>query len=355
MGAIAGAMPIPLQYTARVAHLCSRCLSEGHLVSSYSNSVCCLWCFGYGHKRGACFRRQHNMRSIWMVKGVMMNPAPAALESPADKIEETGELREIAPTDTTLPLPQSTPKKPIVSRTARPSPPFSYFAHHSSSHGQLCGGSRALHPTDDGVGGWGSLRRARREVYIRGGVAKTHEDCAIAVVNGELSAVAHHHILHDITNYIVAQHHLTIKFFALHPHGVGIYKMRNACQRDALIALNPHLVGNTEVTFYPHDEAPLNFRRMAFPRKCWIMLLGYPLDFKDATTLVEVCTSFARVLHWNSEDTSMARVFLRVLVEDLLEIPRDVVIKMGRESDGEGHSWTVPIYIFNSEVLMADP
>jgi hypothetical protein len=28
------------------------------------------------------------------------------------------------------------------------------------------------------------LRRARREVYIRGRVPKTHEDCAIAVVNG---------------------------------------------------------------------------------------------------------------------------------------------------------------------------
>jgi hypothetical protein len=64
------------------------------------------------------------------------------------------------------------------------------------------------------------------------------------------------------------------------------------------------------------------------------MLLGYPLDFKDATTLVEVCTPFARVLHWNSEDNSMSRVLLKVLVEDRREIPRDVVIKMGRESDG---------------------
>jgi hypothetical protein len=49
----------------------------------------------------------------------------------------------------------------------------------------------------------------------------------------------------------------------------------------------------------------------------------------------------------------MSRVLLKVLVEDLLEVPRDVVIKMGHESDGEGCSWTVPIYIFNSEALMA--
>jgi hypothetical protein len=51
----------------------------------------------------------------------------------------------------------------------------------------------------------------------------------------------------------------------------------------------------------------------------------------------------------------MARVLLKVLVEDPLEVPRDVVIKMGCESDGEGRSWIVSIYIFNSEALMAGP
>jgi hypothetical protein len=85
------------------------------------------------------------------------------------------------------------------------------------------------------------------------------------------------------------------------------------------------------------------------------MLLGYPLDFQDVTTLVAVCTLFARVLHWNSEDTSMARVLLKVLVEDPLEVPRDVVIKMGHESNGEGCIWMMPIYIFNSEAIMAGP
>jgi hypothetical protein len=51
----------------------------------------------------------------------------------------------------------------------------------------------------------------------------------------------------------------------------------------------------------------------------------------------------------------MSRVLLKVLVEGSLEIPRDVVIKMGRKSEGEGRSWTIPIYIFNSEVIMAGP
>jgi hypothetical protein len=38
----------------------------------------------------------------------------------------------------------------------------------------------------------GPLRRAHREVYTRGGVAKTHEDCAIAVVNCDFPTTTRH-------------------------------------------------------------------------------------------------------------------------------------------------------------------
>jgi hypothetical protein len=100
------------------------------------------------------------------------------------------------------------------------------------------------------------------------------------------------------------------------------------------ISHNPHYIGLREVMFYLHDEAPLNFRRVTYTHKCWVMLLGYPLDLKDFSTLNEVCTPFAKVLHWNANDQSLSRVLLKILVEDPLEIPRSVVIKLGRESDG---------------------
>jgi hypothetical protein len=76
------------------------------------------------------------------------------------------------------------------------------------------------------------------------------------------------------------------------------------------------------------------------------MLLGYLLDFKDSTTLMNVCGPFAKVLHWDTEDGSLSIVLLKGLIEDPLETPCNIVIKMGRESDGEGRSWTVSIYIF---------
>jgi hypothetical protein len=60
-------------------------------------------------------------------------------------------------------------------------------------------------------------------------------------------------------------------------------------------------------------------------------------------------------LYWNLEDPSLSRVLLKVLVEDPLEVPRSLVIKIGKESDGEGRSWTVPVYFFNSDMVNAGP
>jgi hypothetical protein len=192
-------------------------------------------------------------------------------------------------------------------------------------------------------------------VYITGKVPKTHEDCVIVVANEVLSTAQRHQLMHTISQYIVQEVYLQVCFFALHPHGVGIFRLRSAVQRDTLLALNPHFIGHNHITFYPHDEDPMNFRRMSFSRKCWLLLLGYPLDFKDLSILSQACAPFAKVLYWNSDDQSLSRVLLKVLVEDPLEVPRSLVISNGRESDGEGWSWTVPVYIFNSNMVNAGP
>jgi hypothetical protein len=339
---------------------CSRCLSEGHQASSCASDVRCLWCFGYGHKKSSCFRRRANRFTQWKAKNAIMTPAMAALEPHAEVTPRTN--GQVNTGDKEMGGTMSSSHKevfPSLGVLGSPSPSFTVSDPSISPSSEIMVNfvvnPEPFIPPAMVIEDGGPQRRVRREVFIRGGVSKAHEDCTIAVVNDNLSVAERHQLLHDITNYVVAQLQLNVRFFALHPHGVGILRLRNACQRDALITLNPHFIGQRQVTFYPHDKVPINFRRMSFTVKCWIILLGYPLDFKDATTLVEVCTPFARVLHWNSEDSSMSRVLLRVLVEDRREIPRDVVIKMGRESDGEGRSWTVPIYIFNSEILPVGP
>jgi hypothetical protein len=46
---------------------------------------------------------------------------------------------------------------------------------------------------------------------------------------------------------------------------------------------------------------------------------------------------------------------LKVLIEDPLEVPRSLLVKLGREADENDRSWMVPVYIFNSDVIQAGP
>jgi len=97
----------------------------------------------------------------------------------------------------------------------------------------------------------------------------------------------------------------------------------------------------------------MNVRNSPYTRKNWLLLLGYPLDFKDPLILKQVCSVFGQLLFWNSSDHSRARVLVKVMIDNPLEVPRSLLIKHGKELNGAGRSWTV--YIFNSEFTNAQP
>ncbi|GJM96549.1 hypothetical protein PR202_ga13394 [Eleusine coracana subsp. coracana] len=61
---------------------CFRCLSEGHLVRDCRNQLRCRWCFFYGHKARACYRRLSHRNSKWVVK-----PTSSAAAGVHDRLE----------------------------------------------------------------------------------------------------------------------------------------------------------------------------------------------------------------------------------------------------------------------------
>ncbi|GJN37104.1 hypothetical protein PR202_gb26028 [Eleusine coracana subsp. coracana] len=89
---------------------------------------------------------------------------------------------------------------------------------------------------------------------------------------------------------------------------IGIFQLRDACQRDTLVVMGPHVINGHEFRFVRHDEAPMNHRRVVYTRKSWIMLLGYLLDLKENAIIKQVVAPFAQAFHWNSEDPSLARL-----------------------------------------------
>jgi hypothetical protein len=276
---------------------CPRCMGSGHLVRDCSSPVRCLFCFNYGHVKKFCLKRKVSVARKWILK---KNHVPC-IEPHTDA---TDGVKGDVP---------STPASPLASSleggTSSPAPKAISTTKSHEQTGESSNGMAnfAVDPNpytpsvflEDG----GPHRRARRVVYITGRALKTHEDCVIAVANEELTIEQLHQLLHTINHYIVQEVQLQVRFFALHPHVVGIFRLKTPVQRDTLLALNPHFIGLSQITFYPHDEAPMNFRRMIFFLKsagffCWDTrwtLKTFLSCHKHVHLLLKCCTGTRRI------------------------------------------------------------
>jgi hypothetical protein len=277
----------------RGAQLWYRCLGPGHFVRHCISLVRCQVCYNYGHIQRNCFRWRGMGRCIWAPK-VSPSSGAVALETRAAQVHKMGGdtcSKHSASSSCSIQQDQ-TPSlySSFPSQGSEPLPPSEAMANFAVDPLPFTPPSMTL---EDG----GPQRCARRTVFISGSATKMHEDCTIATTEGDLSPAQRHQLIHDINHYIVTEAQLQVMHSSLHPLGIGIFNLRNSCQRDNLGAHNPHFIGLRQVCFYLHDKVPINFRRAAFTRVSWIMLLAYPLDLKDSAIIPQVCAPFAKVLH----------------------------------------------------------
>ncbi|KAG2579961.1 hypothetical protein PVAP13_6NG302737 [Panicum virgatum] len=162
----------------------------------------------------------------------------------------------------------------------------------------------------------GPGRRVRTTVCLGVPAVKRHEEYAIATTEDALTPAQRLALLHEISHYVTTVMRKEIATYSIHPHGVGIYKFRNSCERDILVHTSPHQVGPHTVTFVNHDAA-MNCKRSPFNRIGWILLLGYPLDYKEKQYIDKACSPFAQVLHWHATDYSLSRVLVKMERGDL--------------------------------------
>lgn len=85
------------------------------------------------------------------------------------------------------------------------------------------------------------------------------------------------------------------------------------------------------------------------------MLLGFTIDFLQFHYIAQVVSPFGKLLHWYENDQIKGRVLVKVLAQDIDSISRRLVLKKGNEVGGQGFSWTVYVYVLNSEFLDAIP
>jgi hypothetical protein len=93
----------------------------------------------------------------------------------------------------------------------------------------------------------------------------------------------------------------------------------------------------------------MNCRRSLFARTGWVMLVGYPLDYKEPHFIHQACTPIGEAIQWHSTDNSKARLLVKVLIENIANVPRVLKLKSGRALDGEGRAWLVRVFILNSQ------
>jgi hypothetical protein len=90
---------------------------------------------------------------------------------------------------------------------------------------------------------------------------------------------------------------------------------------------SPHQWLDIKFSFVYHGEGH-NHRELEFNHDCWLMLLGFPLDYWNSENIEDVIASFARLI-WERDDRCMYHLLIKINVVSLEAIPKFLVVTDG--------------------------
>jgi hypothetical protein len=104
-----------------------------------------------------------------------------------------------------------------------------------------------------------------------------------------------HPFMHQISDYISQVCHLSVRFAYMHSFGIVLYQLDSTLHKYMLLAGNPHVIDGVDVNFVNEDHA-LNRREWDYTRYGWIMLLGYPIEYRNLEHIGQAVSSFGKVV-----------------------------------------------------------
>jgi hypothetical protein len=107
--------------------------------------------------------------------------------------------------------------------------------------------------------------------------------------------------------------------------GQALVRFVNAHYRDLLVNTSPHPYGDMEFHLSRHNQGR-NLRALNFNRECWLMLLAFPLHYRNNESIQIAIASFGRVLLWKIDRVYLVRVLVKVRFTNLHEVPQFIVI-----------------------------
>jgi hypothetical protein len=129
--------------------------------------------------------------------------------------------------------------------------------------------------------------------------------------------------------------------------GQAFVRLARVSDRDGLVDSSPHLHHGFSLSFVNHNRG-FNARRVNFNRECWLMLIGFPPDYRSNEQIGDTIKSFERLLFWQ-RDNNLARVIIKARVTELADVPHYIVISEG--DNFEGVSLTVQCEIIQQNLL----
>jgi hypothetical protein len=180
-----------------------------------------------------------------------------------------------------------------------------------------------------------------------------HEDWAIISIqplpDHEITFPAVRDVVRE---YLVEHRRLGVRDIQRSHLGQVLVKFSSVLERDNLVLLGPQQYLDASFTAQRHNDA-WNHRALFFNRECWLMLLGFPLDYRSSEYLQAAIGSFGRLILWEEDRRNVYRTLLRVRVTSLEEVPQFIVFS---EVDGFiGDSWTVQCEIIQQTLLGGQP
>jgi hypothetical protein len=176
-----------------------------------------------------------------------------------------------------------------------------------------------------------------------------HEDWAIINIqplpDHEVTFLAVRDVVRE---YLVEHRRLGVRDIQRSHLGQVLVQFSSVLERDNLVLLGPQHYLDAIFTAQRHNDA-WNHRALVFNCECWLMLLGFPLDYRSSEYLQAAIGSFGRLLLWEEDRHNVYRTMLRVRVTS-----REVVLQfiVFSKADGFiGDSWTVQCEIIQQTLL----
>ncbi|CAO2189293.1 unnamed protein product [Urochloa humidicola] len=178
---------------------------------------------------------------------------------------------------------------------------------------------------------------------------KVNEDLAIAVTVPPVAK-------EDFSPFARELHRFLIDNRVLHPEiqpcpmGEAFVRFDSPMQRDSFVLSDPRPFLGYQLRFIRHDEG-INFRDLDLDRVVWFMMLCFPADAKNLTSLVDKSIAgFGQLLHIHGSCT-LGRLVVKVLVNKDANVPESVTLSAG--SEPRIRTWTVPIFLLHaSDVIL---